>query len=87
MKINRKARTVYREIIVLSIVYHGLGGVVSSFQDSGIIILRVIDTAPPEAWTSIELKKTSNRTLNMCQNHRGEEESRLLISINYVIIE
>ena len=63
----------YTKILVLSIVYHGLGGVVSSFQDSGIIILRVIDTAPPEALTSIELKKTSNRTLNKSQNHRKKK--------------
>ena len=72
---------------VLSIHYHGLGGVVSSFQDSGIIILRVTDNAPPEALTSIELKKTSNRTLNESHNRWKKRKSSLLISSYDVVIE
>ena len=43
--------------------YHGLGGFVSSFQDSGTIIRRVAETTPPDADGVTVLKNTSRRSL------------------------
>jgi hypothetical protein len=43
--------------------YHGFGGFVSSFHDSGTIIRRVTETVPPDAEGVMVLKNTSMRSL------------------------
>ena len=58
-----------RHSLTFIFFYHGLGGFVSSFHDSGTIIRRVTEIVPPDEEGVMVLKNTSRRSLRRyCAN-------------------